>query len=443
MNCRIHERVSALEEKLIEYRRDFHRYPESGFTEFRTAAIIAGTLKGLGYDLKIGKDAISRTAMMGVPKEAELSRHMERAVGQGADPELVRCMEGGLTGIVGEIRCGNGPVTALRFDMDANDIQESEEESHRPVREGFASKNPGVMHACGHDGHIAMGLVTAELLAGLKSELKGTVRLIFQPAEEGVRGAAAMVAAGVVSGVDHILGGHIGFRANRSGQFICGTGKFLATTKFDVRFTGVPAHSGAAPHKGRNALLAAATAALNLHAIPRHGKGASRITVGTLVAGQGRNVIPANALLRAETRGETSEIDGFMFAAAQEVVAGSARIQGVDWEIEIAGRTRSGKSSPEMAALVKRIAMGIDFFQANEIVENADMGGSEDFSHMMTAVQEEGGKGTYFMIGSDITAGHHDSRFDFDERCLLAGVELMVKSAADLLAREPGQQAKP
>lgn len=433
MTFKIHERTRALGDKLIRYRRDFHRYPESGFTEFRTAAIITKTLEALGYHVKLGCEAMDRSAMMGVPKEPELTRHMERAIRQGADPALVRRMAGGLTGIVGEINNGKGPVVALRFDMDANEMEEAQGGDHRPAREGFASENPGAMHACGHDGHIAMGLITAELLAGLKGELKGTVRLIFQPAEEGVRGAAAMVEAGAVYGVDYILGGHIGFKADRSGQFICGTDKFLATTKFDVTFTGVAAHAGAAPHQGRNALLASATAALNLHAIARHGHGASRVTVGTLAAGEGRNVIPARAVLRAETRGETSDIDRFMFASAKEVVAGAARMQGVDWAMEIAGRTASGQSSPEMANKLKEIARGIAFFHPDDIAGSTDMGGSEDFSHMMTTVQQQGGLGTYFMVGSDITAGHHNARFDFDERCLAPGVEMVVKAAMDLL----------
>ncbi len=433
MTCKIHERVHALEDRLIGLRRDFHLYPEAGFTEFRSAAIVAGTLEALGYAVRLGPSAMDRSAMMGVPKKRELERRMERAIRRGADPGLVGRMRGGLTGIVGEMVFGTGPVVALRFDMDANEIDESRDEEHRPAREGFASENPGVMHACGHDGHMAMGLIAAELLAGMKNELTGTVRFIYQPAEEGVRGAAAMAAAGAVSGVDYILGGHIGFKAVRSGGFICGTDRFLATTKFDATFTGVAAHAGAAPHEGRNALLASAAAALNLHALPRHGKGDSRVTVGTLTAGEARNVIPARAVLKGETRGETSEIDRYMFDSAREVVAGAARMQGVDWAVEITGKTGSGQSSPELAGKLKEIAGTIGYFNPDDIALGTHMGGSEDFSHMMTLVQDEGGLGTYFMIGSDITAGHHKASFDFDETCLAPGVEMIVKVVMELM----------
>ena len=338
---------------------------------------------------------------------------MKRAVDQGADPDLVARMAGGLTGVVGELSCGPGPCLALRFDIDANDISEAKDASHRPAKQGFRSVNPGVMHACGHDGHVAMGLGVAEILSTLKDRLKGTVRLIFQPGEEGVRGAAAMVDADVLSGVDYILGCHIGFQAARTGMLICSTDKFLATTKFDARFTGTPAHAGGAPEKGKNALLAAAAAALNLHAITRHGQGASRMTVGTLSAGQGRNVIPPNALLKAETRGETSEIDDFMFERARAVVEGAALMYGVDHEIQIMGQTKSGKSDWEMMEIIRSNAGAMDYFRKDQIVENAQMRGSEDFSHMMTHVQENGGKGTYIMVGSDLAAGHHDFYFDF------------------------------
>ena len=323
------ERLAAgLEDGLIDRRRDLHRFPEAAWTEFRTASMVAAALSAAGYEVRLGQDVVRRESMLGVPTEEELATHMERAVAQGGDPALIGRMQGGLTGVVGELACGDGPVVALRFDMDANDLDEARDEEHRPCRDGFASINPGVMHACGHDGHVAIGLGVAELLAGIRDRLHGTVRLIFQPGEEGVRGAGPMVDAGALDGVDYLLGGHIGFRVPRTGQLVCGVGGFLATTKFDATFTGVAAHAGAAPEQGRNALLAAASAALNLHAIPRHGQGASRISVGVLNAGQGRNVVPPNALIKGETRGQTTAINDFMYERAREVLAGAARMYG-------------------------------------------------------------------------------------------------------------------
>jgi aminobenzoyl-glutamate utilization protein A len=429
------ERLAVgLEDGLIERRRDLHRCPEAAWTEFRTASMVAAALSAAGYEVRLGEDSVRREAMLGVPSGEELDAHMGRAVDQGGDPDLIERMRGGLTGVIGELSCGEGPVVALRFDMDANDLDEARDDGHRPWREGFASTNPGVMHACGHDGHVAVGVGVAELLAGLTDRFHGTVRLIFQPGEEGVRGAGPMVDAGALDGVDYLLGGHIGFRAPQTGRLVCGVDGFLATTKFDVAFTGVAAHAGAAPEQGRNALLAAASAVLNLHAIPRHGQGASRISVGVLNAGQGRNVVPPNALLKAETRGETTAINDFMFERAREVVAGAARMYGVEFALSEVGRSVSGQSDPELAALVRRAAEAMDFFEPAEIIDAMDLRGSEDFALMLAEVQRRGGLGTYLMLGSDLAAGHHNAHFDFDERCLAPGVALFARCVLDCMA---------
>lgn len=434
MNNQIKTLLEGISEKLIDYRRDIHKHPESGWTEFRTTSIIAKALKQFGYEIKMGEQIIAKNSMMGVPSKEELDIQMERALQQGADPELLKLMEGGLTGVVAELNCGEGPILALRFDIDANDITEAQDDKHFPYREQFASINPKVMHACGHDGHVAIGLGVAEMISRLKDQIKGTVRIIFQPGEEGVRGAGPMIDAGVLKDVNFILGGHIGFQATKNGQFICSVDKFLATTKFDVTFTGIPAHAGGAPQEGRNALLAASTAAVNLHAITRHSKGASRITVGTIQAGQGRNVIPPNALIKAETRGETTEIDDFMYNSALQVIKGASTMYGVDYDIKLMGKTQSGQSSPEIMERIKKIVQNIDFFNSDEIIDKTEMRGSEDYSHMMTVVQEQGGLGTYFMIGSNLASGHHEFYFDFDESCMAPGVELITKATLDILS---------
>lgn len=429
----IKQAVNKLEPELIKLRRDIHRHPEAGWTEFRTAALAAARLKALGYKVKLGEAAVNKADMMGVPPAAELARHMKRAVDQGADPALVEAMAGGLTGVVADLDCGDGPTVALRFDLDANDIGEATDSKHRPRREGFASVNPGAMHACGHDGHTAMGLGLAELLAGWRDRLQGKIRFIFEPGEEGSRGARAMVSAGAVDGVDHILGVHLGFQAKKTGQLICSTGKFLATTKYDVTYTGRPAHAGAAPEEGKNALLAAATAALNLHAIARHGQGATRITVGRLVAGQGRNIIPANAFFQMETRGETSQIDDYMATEARRVIEAAALMYDVACHRVQVGGTKSGESSPAMRDRLKEVAGKMDFFR--EIIDYVDFGATEDFSHFMTVVQENGGSGTYFMLGTDLAAGHHNDLFDFDETVLAPGVELMARTVFTLIGK--------
>ena len=429
---KIKEVAAAIEPQLVALRRDLHKHAETGWTEFRTTALLAKKLASLGYEVELGEKVIRKDAMMGVPKADILQRRMERAIAQGADPALVTQMSGGMTGLAATIRQGDGPTLALRFDIDANDIDEAQDEKHRPYREGFASVNPGAMHACGHDGHAAAGLGAAIVLKEIKDHLRGTVKLIFQPAEEGSRGAAAMEAAGVLDGVDYIFGGHIGINARRLGDFICGTREFLATTKLDVTFAGRPAHAGMAPEEGRNALLAAAACALNLHAISRHGQGASRINVGSLHAGQGRNIIPPNAVLQLETRGVTTKINDFMDEEARRIIQAAALMYGVDYKVELAGATQGGESSPDMAELAGTIAQEMGRF--TNIAGWASFRATEDFSHLLTSVQSKGGKGTYVQLGADITAGHHQFYFDFNEKVIAYFCEFMARVAYSLLS---------
>jgi aminobenzoyl-glutamate utilization protein A len=215
------------------------------------------------------------------------------------------------------------------------------------------------------------------------------------------------------------------------GDFIGGAREFLATTKLDVTFTGKPAHAGMAPEEGRNALLAAAICALNLHAISRHGQGASRINVGSLHAGQGRNIIPPNAVLQLETRGVTSAINEYMAQEARRIIEAAALMYGVEFRTDYAGATQSGESSPEMMELAMRIAREMGCF--GNILECTSFGATEDFSHLMTSVQNRGGKGTYVQLGADITAGHHQFYFDFDEKVIAYFVEFMTRLACHLL----------
>ena len=153
MNERIIEYARALDEVSRARRRDFHKYAETAWYEMRTSAIIAKTLTELGYEVLTGSQVCLDEARIGLPDKEELRAHEELALLQGAPAEyLTEEMKQGFTGVIGILRCGEGPVAALRFDIDALGLSEDEKESHRPYREGFSSVNPGMMHACGHDG---------------------------------------------------------------------------------------------------------------------------------------------------------------------------------------------------------------------------------------------------------------------------------------------------
>lgn len=435
MDNRIITLARELEPKTINWRRDFHRHAEAAWTEFRTASIVADTLSQLGYQVLTGEEVVAANAMMGVPSPQELQKHQQRAVDQGANPAWIEKMQGGKTGVVGIMKFANpGPTVALRFDMDANDAIEAEEETHRPYREGFASINKGAMHACAHDGHTAVGLTVATLLAELKDELAGTVKLIFQPAEEGVRGAKAMVVAGVVEDVDYLIGMHLGIGIKKKGQLTCQTEGFLATTKLDATFTGVPAHAGAAPETGRNALLAAATAALNLHAISRHSQGASRINVGVLQAGTGRNVIPANAVIKLETRGTTSAINEYVYGEAVRILEAAAAMYGVKVDMKEMGGAAGCGNDPQLVERIQRVSERLKLFE--EILPSGNIGGSEDCTYFMERVQQRGGQAAYIMVGTDLAAGHHDFRFDFDEAAMFTAAALLGNLVADLTTKQ-------
>jgi aminobenzoyl-glutamate utilization protein A len=233
--------------EVVALRRDLHRYAEPGWAEFRTAAKAARVLRDAGFAVALGREVLVDDRP-GLPAPEVLEAQMRRALSQGADPDVVGKLAGGYTGVVGTLRGRpGGPTVALRFEMDANAGLEASDASHRPARDGFASVNAGAVHNCGHDGHTAMGLVIARRLGAAAQDLRGEVRLIFQPAEEGLRGGRAMVDAGVVDGADVFLGCHLGVQARATGEVIAGYKRILASHKFDAVFAGRNAHAGISP----------------------------------------------------------------------------------------------------------------------------------------------------------------------------------------------------
>lgn len=437
---RMISRSRELQSYMTDIRRSLHRFPETGWLEMRTSALIARELHAMGYEVLTGRAVCREDARMGVPPEKETQAHLARVLEYGCEEAyLTQDMREGFTGVIGIMKCGEGPVAAMRFDIDALGMQEWGDDTHRPTREGFASVIPGRMHACGHDAHAAIGLGVARILSEMKDELRGTVKLIFQPGEEGARGAKAIVAAGHLDDVDVFIGSHVAPTDSLDdGDVTPGTYGSLATTKYDVKFTGLAAHAGGYPEKGKNALLAAASAVVALHAIPRHSEGASRINVGTLHAGTGRNVIPDEAVMQLEVRGETTDINSFVARSAEEICRGAAMMHGCQVTMTKMGEAE-GQHSDE--ALIARIA---DVVRRDlphltvSSVENAQNWGSEDISVMMNRVQEHGGLATYMRVMTPMAGAQHTVRFDFDESVLCRGVQVFCAAAMDAL-RQGGE----
>ena len=430
---RISARADEIAPELIRLRRDFHKHAESGWFEMRTTSLIAARLSALGYEVLTGDEVCRRDARMGVPSAEALEAHYAKAMAEGADPAFLPKTRGGMTGVIGILRCGDGPTVAMRFDIDALGVEEESEPCHRPAREGFASIHPGMMHACGHDGHAAIGLGVAEVLMSLRDQLHGTVKLIFQPAEEGVRGAKAIVENGHLDDADYFLGSHItGKKANDPAVVTAGSYGSLATTKYDVIYRGKAAHAGGSPHSGCNALLAAASAVLNLHAIPRHGGGATRINVGTLHAGSGRNVIADEAKMEIEVRGETTALNRYMSDYAVNVLENTAKMHGCTCELWLMGAADSMASDMDFCRQIKEICEGkLKLVCSDELTVRS--GGSEDVSYMMNRVQEHGGKAAFMRALTSTYGAAHSRTYDFDEDVIPNAVKVFCGVCADLM----------
>ena len=430
---KIKELSQGMADKMVAQRRDFHKYAETGWFENRTTSIIARHLTELGYSVLLGDQVCHRDTRMGVPSDEALEAHYQKALEWGADPEFAPFTRGGMTGVIGILRCGEGPTVAMRFDIDALGVIESDEPDHRPAAEGFASINRGAMHACGHDAHATVGMGVAAVLASIREYLHGTVKLIFQPAEEGVRGAKSIVANGHLDGVNYFLGSHVtGKKPEDPTVIIPGSCGSLATCKYDVIYRGKSAHAGGAPHMGKNALLAAAAAVMNLYAIPRHGAGASRINVGKRVAGSGRNVIADEAFMEIELRGATTEINDYMCKYAEDILHNTAAMYGCSCEIKLMGAATSNDSDEDFCAYLRDLwADKLGFPKSEKLMLR--IGGSEDVSYMVNRVREQGGKAA-FMRAMTVTNGPaHNRRYDFDEGLMVPTVQAFCAAVADLL----------
>ena len=424
--------AQAQADELTALRRDLHKHAETGWLEMRTTSIIARKLTDLGYEILMGEDVCLKESRMGVPTQKVLDAAYQRAMDQGADPEFVEATRGGMTGVIGILRCGEGPVLAMRFDIDALGVIESDDADHFPTAQGFASINHGAMHACGHDGHTCVGLGVAKTLMQIKDQLHGTIKLIFQPAEEGVRGAKSIVDKGHLEGVDYVLGAHVSNLTKNGCDLVPGAFGSLSTSKYDVVFHGKSAHAGVAPQEGNNALLAAATALLNLQAIPRSGGGATRINVGKLVGGTGRNVIADEAFMEIEVRGDTSELNEYMSQYALRILENAAAMHQCTVEIRLMGASCSITSDKTLAERIAQLSKThLDVTVSDNVMIKS--GGSEDYAYMITRVQEQGGQGVFMRIHADMAGPSHNRRFDFDESFIPRGIKIFCGAAYDIL----------
>ena len=415
--------LSAYIPEMIETRRKLHKHPEIAWTEFLTTQVIVNRVRELGFKTVLGEALFNKDAVLG-REPAVVEAAMARSLKLGMDKKLLDEMQG-YTGCMAIWETGRpGPVTALRFDIDCVNVEENHNDTNEAFCGGFDSECAGLMHACGHDAHAAMGLAVAHWIHDNADSLCGTIKIVFQPAEEGTKGASGIAASDNLDDVDYLIGAHIGVAAHLHEVAIIRSG-FLSTTKMNVSFTGVPAHAGAAAELGRNALMAACSASMQVMGIARHGQGDTSVNIGTLRAGEGRNVVPVHASIEMEVRGKTAAINQYMQDTAERMVRGSAESYGVQYKIDVMGKAESVACDDELSDMVKEAAQSVE--GVTRVFDIVGCTGSEDCSLLINKVQSHGGKAAFFFYGCN-NHGHHKSDFEIqDTESMPVGLEVFLK----------------
>jgi amidohydrolase len=383
----IHKLVSEHKELVINTRRDLHRIPEVGYTEEKTSAYVADYLRREGLEVQTG---IAQFGVLGLLK--------------GGKP---------------------GPTLLIRADMDALPLQEE-------TGLDFASTHDGVMHACGHDAHVAMGLVAATVLKKIRDELSGTVKFVFQPAEEGPGGAEPMIKAGVMENpkVDYAIGCHVwpeipeGTIGVRSGPFLA------AMDRFDLKIIGKGGH-GAMPQMCVDALEIGTQVVNALQRISsRHMSPLEPVvvTVGSFHAGTAFNIIPAEAVLSGTTRTFNLDVWHSWEERLEKVIRGVCDSMGADFEFKFSKGYPPTVNDHGMSELVRRCAAEV--VGPDHVVEPAKTMGGEDMSFFL-----QQSKGCFFALGAGYEGGApvHNPKFAFNEDILALGVETHCRAALELL----------
>jgi hippurate hydrolase len=369
--------------RLVALRRDLHRHPELGWELERTAGRIADALGALGIRAR----RIAGTAVV-----ADLP---------GGSP---------------------GPAIALRADMDALPITES---TGLP----FASKTPGVMHACGHDGHVSALVGAAALLRTVR--LRAPVRLIFQPAEETAEGARTLITHGVLDGVNQIFGLHLDVGLP-VGVVAAPDGPVNASTdEFRIVLTGTGGHA-ARPHAGTDPVVAAGFLLTALQTIVTRRVPASEpavVTVGRIDGGTASNVLAETVRLHGTIRATTPAVQDLVRAAVEEIAAGVAATHGAAVTVTYHGGTPPVLNDPAPTGLARRAAEAVVGSNGVRSEPLHNMGG-EDFGFYLERVP-----GSFVRIGAQIADGRdrraHSSRFDFDERAIGIAAAYLATIAAE------------
>lgn len=379
------------ETEMVALRRDLHRHPELSFEEKRTASLIAQHLQQSGLD-EVQNDV-------------------------------------GGYGVVGILRGGMpGKTVMVRADTDALPLQEINNVEYR-------SQTPSVMHACGHDGHVAIGLTLAQVLAAHRAELPGTVKFVFQPAEERGGGARPMIKQGVLSNpeVDSVIGLHL-WNNLPVGQIGITNGPIFANADgFELTVRGKGGH-GALPHQTVDALVVASHIVVALQTLVSRESTPmlpAVVTVGSFHSGSAFNIINEEAKIAGTFRTVTPETREQLTQRIKELATGVANAMRANVEIEFKIGVPAVINNPQVANVVRKAAGQV--LGENNVVTVEPVTIADDMSEFLLAKP-----GCYFLMGSanparGLDAPHHHPRFDFDEACLVPAAEILGRAALDLL----------
>jgi amidohydrolase len=382
------DKAKAVQSEMVEWRRDIHMHPELGFEEHRTAAKVAEIMAGLGCRVRTGV---------------------------------------GKTGVVAEMGEGK-PVVAIRADMDALPIVDTKDVPYK-------SQTEGLMHACGHDAHVAIAMGTAKLLAG--EEFAGTVRFLFQPSEEmsdeqGLSGAPRMIEDGAIEGADSVLALHVD-ASTATGEIVVDEFSSAGVDTVRVKILGQGGH-GAMPHTTVDPIFISGHVILALHGIVSRRLwpfDPAVVTIGSIHGGHAENVIPDEVSLGITMRYLTAEVQEKIHAEIERAL-GIARSLGGDYQLDIERGYPPATNHPEIVALIEDVVS--DLLGPEALGEAQPEMGSEDFGYFARDIP-----GAMFSLGCRIEGDerrHHDPMFDIDEACLQIGAGVMAEAALRLLRKQ-------
>ena len=383
----IRPEIKDIESSIIDWRRDFHQYPELSFEEHRTSALIGDELRSMGLEPR---------------------------------------MNVGKTGVTADLKFGDGPMIGLRADMDALPIQETSGLD-------FMSKHDGVMHACGHDGHMAMLLGTAKALTQKENSYKGTIRFIFQPAEEGQGGARYMIKDGCLDGVNEIYGIHV-WNYQPVGEVGVKDGPVLAAADmFKIKIKGKGGH-GAAPQGTVDSIVVASHLVQALQTIVSRNTNpleSTVVTIGKINGGHNFNIIAEEVTLSGTARAYTEENRTLIKTRMADIIDGVAKTYNAEILFDYEDGYPPTINHSEPAARVLKAAEEVVGEKAG--MPYLSMGG-EDFSYYLQKIP-----GCFFFVGSApneqelFETPHHCSHFTMDERALLIGPSIYLNLVDDIL----------